>query len=207
MTDFSQQQPIDQPPYVMAQKQLDSATDSLFNRIFRNNQTLTDQQQISTGQIQAMAVPAGWERRADSQLPAGAGLTEFHAPGQDNVRLNSFYRGSRVGAEAARAFHECLAKPPHQLHANEIKALSQVLGDKDDGFDIFFARTVDLNGKRVLSVEGSFKDKDHTSEKTIYVDTDGTGSAVQEISYAACGKDYQRYLGEAEKAFRSIVWK
>ena len=124
-----------------------------------------------------MAVPQGWERRADARLPAGAGLVEFHPHGQDSVRLNSFYRGRRIDSESARAFQETLAKPPHQLRAEEIGALRNVLRDKASDFNIFFARTVDLNGKRVLAVEGCFKDKEHTSARTIYVDSDGSGSA------------------------------
>ena len=154
-----------------------------------------------------MTVPHGWVARKDVHLPAGAGLTEFHAPGNDNIRLNSYYRGSRVNPAAAAAFKDCLAKPPHQLQSKELTDLAEVLGDKSSDFDIFFARTADLNGKRVLSVEGSYKDKDHTGSKTIYVDSDGSGSAVQEISYSATGKDYPSHLSEAEKAFKSIIWK
>ncbi len=59
----------------------------------------------------------------------------------------------------------------------------------------------------VLLVEGSYKDKDHTGSKTIYVDSDGTGSALQEISYSAPGKDYAAHASEAEKALKSISWK
>ena len=207
MTYFLQQPGADQLPVKSAQKQLEPGVESLFNSTFKIGRTVPDRAEISTGQIQSMAMPAAWERRADVQLPAGAGLVEFHPHGQDDVRLNSFYRGRRVDAESARAFRECLAKPPHQLQAQEIKALRDVLRNKADDFDIFFARTVDLNGKRVLSVEGFYKDAAHTGAKTMYVDSDNTGSAVQEISYSAPGKAYQKHLDEAAKAFRSIVWK
>jgi len=205
MTEF-QHQATDKPPAMVGYKNADQSSDNIFSDIFRMARPVPGKEEISTGQIHSMVMPAGWEKRSDVRLPAGAGLVEFHPHGQDDVRLNAFYRGRRVGIEAANAFKECLAKPPHQLQDQELKVLAVVLRDKGSDFDIFSARTIDLNGKRVLSVEGCFKDQEKTGEKTLYVDSDGTGSAIQEISYCAHGKDYQRYLGEAEKAFRSIIW-
>jgi hypothetical protein len=186
---------------------LDPSMESLFNRTFQSSPGPRSGDVISTGQIQAMPVPKGWERRPEVQLPAGAGLTEYHPPGHDNIRLNSFYRGSKVSEHAAQAFKECLSKPAHQLQDGEIKYLHEVLRDKAQDFNIFFASTEDLNGKRVLRVEGSYKDDAHTSSQTVYVDADGSGSVVQEISYTASGKDYSAHLVEAQKAMKGIVWK
>ena len=186
---------------------LDPAVESLFNRTFQSSPSHKGGDVISTGQIQSLPVPKGWELRPDVRLPAGAGLTEYHAPGHDDIRLNSFYRGSKVSDQAAQAFKDCLAKPPHQLQDNEIKALSEVLRDKARDFDIFFASTQDINGKRVLHVEGSYKDSAHTSSQTDYVNADGSGSVVQEISYTASGKDYSAHLSEAQTALKGIVWK
>jgi len=192
---------------MIAQARPDSSPESTFYRTYGDSLTHRDNPVISTGQIQSLTVPDGWVKRADGNLPAGAGLVEYHAPGHDDIRLNSFYRGHRVSVESAKAFQDCLAKSPHQLQSAELKALDAVLGDKSYDFDIFFAKTADLNGKRVLSVEGRYTDKEHTGSQTIYVDSDGTGSAVQEISYSARGNDYAANLTQAQKAFKSIVWK
>jgi hypothetical protein len=207
MGEIPEQPKYEQPIVMIAQTKLDPSAESLFNRTFASPAKPEGNPVISTGQIQAMTVPDGWVKRDAVNLPSGGGLVEYHPPGHDDIRLNSYYRGSRVGQEAAQAFKDCLAKPPHQLQSKELKDLAQVLGDKSYDFDIFFAKTADLNGKRVLSVEGRYKDKDHTSSQTIYVDSDGTGSAVQEISYTASGKDYQDHLSEAQKALKSIIWK
>jgi hypothetical protein len=187
--------------------QLDPSVESLFNRTFQSPPKQKGGDVISTGQIQALPVPKGWEQRPEVKLPAGAGLTEYHAPGHDNIRLNSFYRGARVSEDAAKAFKACLAKAPHQLQDNEIKSLTEVLRDKAQDFDISAAATKDLNGKRVLGVEGSYRDAAHTTSQTLYVDADGSGSVVQEVSYTASGKDYPAHMNEAVKALQGIVWK
>jgi hypothetical protein len=206
MADIPEQPRYEQQIVMIAQTKLDPSAESLFNRTF--GKAMPDQKPvISTGQIEAMSVPDGWVKRDDVNLQAGAGLVEYHPPGHDNICLNSFYRGSRVSTEAAAAFKDCLAQPPHQLQSKELKALQEILRDKSSDFDIYFAKTSDLNGKRVLSVEGRYKDPNHTGSQTIYVDSDGTGSAVQEISYTASGKDYQNNLAQAHKAFKSIIWK
>jgi len=161
---------------------------------------------IFTGQIEAISVPNGWVARKAVSLPTGVGLIEYHPVGHNDIRLNSYYRGMRIGAEAALAFKDSLAQPPHALKSAELKALSMVLRDKSYDFEIIFARTEDLNGRRVLSVEGTYKDPAHTRSRTIYVDSDHTGSVVQEISYTASSKDYQNHLTEAETALKSIIW-
>ena len=162
---------------------------------------------IFTGQIEAISVPNGWVARKAVSLPTGVGLIEYHPVGHNDIRLNSYYRGMRIGAEAALAFKDSLAQPPHALKSAELKALSMVLRDKSYDFEIIFARTEDLNGRRVLSVEGTYKDPAHTRSRTIYVDSDHTGSVVQEISYTASSKDYQNHLTEAETALKSIIWR
>jgi hypothetical protein len=194
---------------MIAQAKPDATRDTLFNRTYGDSVTLKNNPVISTGQIQSLTVPDGWIKRADANLRAGAGLVEYHPPGHDDIRLNSFYRGNRVSNAAAQAFKDCLAKPPHQLQSGskELKDLAEVLGDKAYDFDVLFAQTAELNGKRVLWVQGNYTDKKHTGAQTIYVDSDGTGSAVQEISYSASGHDYAAHLTEAQKALKSVVWK
>jgi hypothetical protein len=199
----------------VGQNNTNADVDNLFNRVFdttsmnhaMNNSMNQDKSSIiSTGQIESMNVPTGWVKRGKVSLRAGAGLVEYNPVGQENVRLKSFYRGNSVSDEAASAFKDCLNKPPHLLKPEELKGLSEILRDKAYDFK-GSAKTEDLNGKRVLVLEGRYSDEKHTSTQTIYVDSDGTGSAIQEIAYTASGKDYTANLVKAQKAFKSIVWK
>jgi len=192
---------------IVAQNKLSPEAEALFKKVFGDPGEPKGKAVISTGQIAGMSVPNGWVAREAVTLPAGAGLIEYHPVGHDDIRLNSYYRGRRISAEAAQAFKDCLAQPPHALQSAELKALSEVLRDKSYDFDIIFAKTEDLDGRRVLSVEGTYKDPAHTRSRTIYVDSDHTGSAVQEISYTANSKDYQGHLTEAETALKSIIWR
>lgn len=194
--------------------QLAAGADSLFAKVFGSDKTAssataTKSETISSGQINSMSVPEGWLKRGPVNLRAGEGLAEFHAPSDSDVRLNSYYRGNRISNDGASAFKKCLDSVAHAITkgSDEMKSLSEVLDGKSRYFNISSAFTEELNGKKVLVVEGSHKDAEHTTSRTVYVDSDGTGSAVQEITYSAPGATFKAHLPEAEKAMKSIKWK
>ena len=206
MTDYSEPAPRPEQT-IRSQHKLTPENDALFNRVFSNTPDVSRQQAIiSTGQVESMNVPSGWVKRASVKLPAGAGLVEYNPVGHPDIRLNSFYRGHRISDDGAKAFKDCLNEPPHLLKPNELQGLAEAMRDKAYDFK-GTAKTEDLNGKRVLVVEGRYNDEKKTNSQTIFVDADGTGSAVQEISFTACDKDYTANLMKAEKAFKSIIWK
>jgi microcompartment protein CcmK/EutM len=156
-----------------------------------------------------MNVPEGWVKRDGVKLKANAGLVEYHPAGDNDVRLNSYFRGNRISDDGAKAFTDCLNGAVHAIAkgSEELKSLSEVIDDKSGNFNISSAFTEVLNGKKVLVVEGAYKDAEHTTSRSVYVDSDGTGSVVQEISYTAPGSIYKTHLPAAEKALKSIKWK
>lgn len=197
----------------MAQNKADAGSDDLFSNVFGKdrmaNFARAATESMSAGQIESMNIPDTWVKREPVNLKSGAGLVEYHPGDNNDVRLNSFYRGNRIGDDAAKAFKHCLNETPHHIAkgSEELKSLTEVLGDKANNFNIAKAFTDVLNGKKVLVVEGEYKNAEHTTSKTVYVDSDGTGSAVQELSYSAPGALYKAHLTEAEKSMKSIIWK
>lgn len=111
-------------------------------------------------------------------------------------------------AQQAKAFHDILSATPHQLGASEFKSIPEVLQDKANpaDFGILSARTQNLSGKNVLIVEGRYKALQQDAYH-IYVDSDGTGSNVQEVFYQAPKDKYPAHLKEAKDSFNSIQWK
>jgi len=200
--------------------------DSLFNRIFTIGDTISNTigdtigntlgsgranggETMSIGQVHSMSIPEDWVKRGGLDSKAMSGLSEYHPAGHHDVKLNSFYRGMRIGADAAQAFKECLEQAPHLIEkgSEELHGLTEILGEKARNFNIGKAFTEVLNGKKVLVVEGSYKDAEHTTSQTRYIDSDGTGSAVQELSYTAPGALFKAYKAAAEGAIKSIIWK
>ncbi len=201
----------------ISQAKVDWSPDSLFTRVYSdntarsatNNAPESQSNYISTGQIELMKVPTDWVKRDNVNLKANDGLVEYHPADNHDVRLNSSFRGNRISEDAAKAFTNCLKAVEHSIAkgSEELKSLAEVIDDKSRNFNISKAFTEDLNGKRVLVVEGAYKDTEHTTTQTRYVDSDGTGSAVQEISYTAPGALFNAHLPAAEKAIKSILWK
>ncbi len=165
---------------------------------------------IDRGQISSMSMPAGFEKgKTVGGTFANNSFQEYHLSSNANVKFYFEYRGRRMGAESSRAFHETLERPPHVLAPQELESLHQVLGanrsNKED-FKINSARTEDLNGKRILTIEGRYPHHG-LSARTVFVDSDGTGSAVQEITFQAPTAEFFKNTAASLNALKSIKWK
>lgn len=163
----------------------------------------------SLGQIEQMSLPSGWTagQRQDN-LVGDSSYQEYLAPEQNDVKLCFYYRGYRVSKNPAESFRAVLAKDEHKLSNEEIVSLSEVLRNKDtpEQFKFSEAKTVDLNGKRVLLVSGQYV-KSNKRTEAIYIDADGTGSACQEVFFQAPADVYDKYIETARDSFKSIEWK
>jgi hypothetical protein len=73
-------------------------------------------------------------------------------------------------------------------------------------FHILSARTQDLNGKRVLLLEGRYTEIQKDLYE-VFIDADGTGRVVQEVYFLAPKIEYLHYLKAVKIAFSSIEWK
>lgn len=167
-------------------------------------------QVFDRGQIASMSLlPDFVKGKTIGGTYANNSFQEYHLKSNANVKIYFEYRGSRMGDESAKAFKDILAKPPHMLSTQELEGLHQVLGtnrSNGDNFEISSAKTEDLLGKRVVLIEGYYP-KHGLSARTIFVDTDGTGSAVQEITFQAPKAEFIKNSASSLKAFESIKWK
>ncbi len=160
------------------------------------------------GQISSMSMPAGWSREpAQPSRNHTGNYVEFHSDKNPTVKMGTYYRGHRISATGAKRFHEILKAPEHELTDDEYRELSDVLRDKakSEDFKVIKKKTVNLNGKRILLVEGEFKEIKQNAY-AVYVDAEGTGEVVQEIFFQAPEADYPSYFKAAEAAIKSISW-
>ncbi len=167
---------------------------------------------VEHGQIIKMVFPEGWVEGPREKNP-GIGARSFrevHPEASPKTMLCFFYRGLPISDNGAANFRSVLEKPPHELTADEIKSLKEVLKMKTPiesaQFQIASARTEVLNGKKVLIVEGSYPEAGEQIYE-IYIDADGSGEVIQEIYFQAPQADYEQYLPAAQEAIRSIVWR
>lgn len=76
---------------------------------------------------------------------------------------------------------------------------------EESEFQIEKAETRDLNGKTILWVEGRWKDAPYRNA-TIFVNADGSGRVVQEVSCFAAEQEYQEYAPVFEHILGSLEW-
>lgn len=162
------------------------------------------------GQIHSIDLPTGWIESTE-RFVSGVGTRSyriFHPPGAPAARLCFYYRGLRLTSPEGGKFTRILEEPAHKLRDQELSSVAPVLRDKSDRteFTLREARTADLGTKRVLIVEGTYT---QTEQEVlhIFVDSDGTGTAVQEIYFQAPRDLYSQYAAHAKVAINSIKWK
>jgi hypothetical protein len=161
------------------------------------------------GQVKRFDVPEGWSETTPSR---GVGdvdyLQEFTSAENEAVKLSFYYRGTRINKVTATEFLHIQATEPHELLPAERERIGIVIRDAAETkwFDLQSIRTDVINKKKVLVVEGTWR-KNRLSNLGLFLDTDGSGSAIQEIHYLAPEEDYQQFLPVAIKAIKSIEWK
>jgi hypothetical protein len=155
-----------------------------------------------------MTAPAGWVMRP-SQGSCGCartGVYKVYGPrGNDQIRIYTHRRPDEETADHAFLWRDVLDKPTHVLDETERRHMIATTRQVDKDFEIREMRTADLNGKRVLVVEGEWH-RNSYREKIIYADSKGDGELIDEIGYGAPAADYATYLEAARKAFASVVW-
>lgn len=165
---------------------------------------------LDRGEVRRMVLPKGWilgEVRDKGEEKQYSYAT-FHPREAANVLLWYFYRGYKMNEREASEFKQVLDKPAHMLTAPETRSVAQIIRDKSDpdNFRLMAAKTEEINGKKVLVVEGRYVEADDDAY-SIYIDADRLGRTVQELHFRAPKDQYHRYLKDAKSAFGSIAWK
>jgi hypothetical protein len=165
---------------------------------------------VNYGQIDRLVLPEDWHENWDVKYAniGSRSSRQFYPKDAPDVKLHLFYRGFPISAAEGASFALTLIQPPHALLPSEIKTLAVVLGQRanSDKFTILSLRTEDLNGRRVLVLEGRYKDN-KLDIYEIFVDADGTGQAVQEIYLLAPKDQYLLYLQKVKALLQTIQWK
>lgn len=178
-------------------------------KMILSNATDFPNELTDVGQIDHIDLPAGWEEGPRyEQREHSPSYQEFHPPGEKDCQLGFYYRGRRVSDRAAQTFRKILSLAEHVLSHGEFDALSEIVGDKINpaDFHVTTARTKSINGKMVLIIDGRYLELQHETSH-IFLDADGTGSAVQQIFFQAPVEKFPLYQGVAHRALLSIRWK
>jgi hypothetical protein len=161
------------------------------------------------GQVALMKLPPGFVI-GNSNRPGDGSFffQEYHLEADPEVKVYFEYRGKRMSKEASEMFYNVLAASPHSLTQAELEGLKQLLQKRSDpaAFRTMVAKTQDIRGKRVMVVEGLFLNHG-LQARTLYVDSDGTGSAVQEITFQAPSTRFANNMLQGIKSLESIIWK
>ncbi len=161
------------------------------------------------GRIKRLPLPDGWSetRKVLGQF-GNSYLYHYGREDTPDIQLSVFYRGMLVSSLSGKAFERLLKKEPHQLSAEAVLSISEVLGNcaQPDLYDLEKAGTINLADKRVIDVEGRFPEFS-LENRTIFVNGGNDGCAVLEIIYSAPKDVFAKHAEAIDQSLRSIEWK
>jgi hypothetical protein len=182
---------------------------------------------FSKGPCKSFLVPESG-RRSDENRDSGSWLTKVTlSPQTPNTFLGVFDRGATVGEAAADAFSKLLKQHKNALAAEDIKALTQVLGTSGVGnnqhvnstphpsyrapvFLLDNAQVVTVNGRTVLEVQGKFVDEKANLLNFflgIFIASEITPRKIQEIFLQAANeKEFLACQDVYTDCLQSIEW-
>ncbi len=162
----------------------------------------------SIGQVRLMTLPPNWNMKKREDKDGTQTFYEVWAsPEDESTTFEFYYRATPIKDSIAKAFSLILRSDPHPLNTREIQSLGIMISYAFDKelFNLIDISTENLNGRRVLMIEGEFM-QDGITRLHIFVDADNTGRAIQELIFQAPTSDYSNSVKVGERAFDSIIW-
>lgn len=160
--------------------------------------------------IDSIKVPKTWSKEVDdAAFENMSKAVTFRPPDAPGAVLSVYDRGMPIASSQAAQFKSVLEKDPHSLTPGELKNLGkQVLGNLGDqsAFDVKSAETKMINGKKVLAVEGNFKE----GGKHFYgcfIPRDETCKQIQEVYFEGANNTFHEHRDQAMDCIHSIKWK
>ncbi len=156
--------------------------------------------------IKGLDAPDGWSREiTECGLDRTSCSVSFTPPDGSDSTLSFYDRGFPVVGSGGEKFRQLINKPPHMLNADEIEQLSeQVIGPLADksAFTITRAETQELNGKRVLTIDG-----DWSSGKAFHgYFIPAPENRIREMYFEGDKPAFIQHLQSAIDSMRSIQW-
>lgn len=187
-------------------------------------------QDLPSGPIKSIDIPNSWTRTDHYDGGVGATVT-FKAPGE-KASINSLERTRPISDHAAEEFKKLLdandnLTSPKMLLPAQLRSLTEVLGSGQMGdnqytnpekypspnaplFKLTNAQFLNVNGKTVVEVEGSYMDeKGRPTEfyRGIFAPSGKDGDRVNELFLAAPSQqDLLSQESNYRKALKSLKW-
>jgi hypothetical protein len=134
-------------------------------------------------------------------------LREFKPANTEDVRLCLYYRGQPISDSAGQTIQAVLGEKPHSLTTREIADLNEVLDDiaYPELFSILSIRTDDLNGKRILLVEGRWL-KEQWDTYSLFISCNESGTIIQQVYFLAPVRQYANFIAMVKRCLGAIEW-
>lgn len=159
------------------------------------------------GQIESIDLPAKWSR-TNVTAEGIASLAVFTPSDEPNAQLAFYYRGMPISQQFGEAFKNVLEKNPGVLLPRDMDSISYILNDRKDSdkYQMTSVETINLNGRIVLLVQGSWSGTDATSYE-VFINAGRSGCLVQQIAFVAPKESFHRHVQKVKESLKTIEWR
>lgn len=163
--------------------------------------------------VEQMNLPEGWVAERPQQRPFGMKThMEFHPADDNSITISMRYGGTELDKRSQEAISAVFAAPEHQLTRRELDSLRGALGNVGDNnptdptraFNLTAARTEEVNGKKVLRIEGNWTTGQKLEFTGIFVPCD---KKLDEIYLEAPKAVAETHKSAYEAMLKKINWK
>jgi hypothetical protein len=160
------------------------------------------------GAVKAIQLPDGWVEKEVQREPLSLlNVRRFQSPSEPGVQVQFVSRGCRYSSTVAGRLSTFLQREASPLTADEYRQLAPLLLDLADEsmFELHGVCTFDLNGRRVLLVQGRWRPQQYWLT-TVFIDVYGTGEVVEEVICIAPFAKHLEIQAMLDGILRSIEW-
>lgn len=166
---------------------------------------------LKQGPISQVTIPEDWikiEHRRDPETHTQFAL--YKHKDEQEVTLRFVRPGARIGPQTGQLFLEVIAQPENtQVDTNSaefvhLSVLTRGAGDPEE-FNTNYARVESLNGKKVLVIDGVWKNTGLAC-LSVFVPAAEGAAHVQEIQLYAPPDRFEQFLPSFKKVLQSIEW-
>lgn len=160
------------------------------------------------GSLKSMRLPAGWTEFKQAEVQRGPAFGYVYQSSDGNLTANLWDRGSSVGAPAITSI-EHLTGQARLLSLKDMYDLSQVMQRdlSSPDFTVLRAKSIDVNGKNVVMVDGSYRQSGKHSLALYWLDeSDKSSARIQSMAFEGRNEDFLKHRKEITESINSIAW-
>jgi hypothetical protein len=162
-----------------------------------------------------MKLPEGWQQTSPhSVVVPFRHISRFSPASNERISVQVMTSVILLAEKTSHSLRSVLSAPGHELTADELNSIAQVLGNASDhnisdprhSFDLYAASTGELNGRMAVMVEGRWCFGEKARFCGVFIPVDETFRKVDRVYLECPAEQYIKMRNEFLLTLASVKW-